>query len=177
MSSERRRYFRINDTVKLSYQVLDKHSHKTLDEDRFDLIAEQDRRMEVLIAELKHQHPKLIELIALLNQKFERIVDIDNTQPSALAYHARDVNISACGLSFSENDAIAIGSHLQLFLLLTSGQKLTLEGLVVDCHTGPKGGFVWRVDFLYLSEATQEQLIQHIVQRQSAQLSQRLTRN
>jgi c-di-GMP-binding flagellar brake protein YcgR len=174
MSSERRRYFRINDTVKLSYQILEKNSHKALEDDRFDLIAEQGRRMEVLIAELKHEHPKLIELIALLNQKFERIVDIENTQPTALAYHARDVNMSACGLSMSEDKAVAIGSHLQLFLVLNSGQKMTLEGLVVDCHRRQDNKFVWRVDFLYLSESTQEQLIQHIVQRQSTLLSQRM---
>ena len=54
-NAERRRYFRINDTVKLSYRVTHQPNMQTLD-DTFDLIAEQDRRMEILIAEQKHHY-------------------------------------------------------------------------------------------------------------------------
>jgi len=170
MSSERRRYFRINDTVKLSYKIVHSKQHNTED-DNFDLIAEQDRRMEVLIAEQKHLQPQLIELIALLNQKIERLIKVDRPNNTTLAYHARKVNMSACGLAFTEDYALDVGAHLRLFLVLDNANKMEVEGLLVDCHQSDDATFVWRVDFLNLREKAQETLIQHVVRRQSALLA------
>ncbi len=176
MEVERRRYFRINDTVKLSYRQLDKRG-KSLEDDNFDLIAEQDRRMETLISELKNENPKMIELIALLNQKLERLSPFEQHENTVLAYRAREVNMSACGLAFSEEIPVAIGSQLILYLVLANGLKLTLRGLVVGCqlereYTIEDGDrYNWRVDFINLTEKDQELLIQNVVQRQSVQLS------
>ena len=172
MSSERRRYFRINDTVKLSYQIVHSKQQSTAD-DTFELIADQDRRMEILIAEQKHVYPELIELIALLNQKIERLTQVDKTSKTTLAYHARKVNMSACGLAFAEDEALDVGAHLRLFLVLDDGEKMEVDGLLVDCHQGGDDDYIWRVDFLNLREASQEKLIQHVVRRQSALLAER----
>ena len=172
MSSERRRYFRINDTVKLSYQVVHSKQESSAD-DTFELIADQDRRMEILIAEQKHVHPELIELIALLNQKIERLTQVDKHSKTTLAYRARKVNMSACGLAFSEDSPLDIGAHLRLFLVLDDEEKLEVDGLLVDCHQGESDDFIWRVDFLNLREAVQEKLIQHVVRRQSTLLAER----
>ncbi|MDZ7922915.1 MAG: PilZ domain-containing protein [Marinagarivorans sp.] len=177
---ERRRYFRINDTVKLSYRQLDKRGNSLESSDHQDLIAEQDRRMEVLISELKTEHPKMIELIALLNQKLERLSPFEKHENTVLAYRAREVNMSACGLAFSEDDAVAIGSQLMLYLILANGQKMILKGLVIGCQLerdqapNENDRYNWRVDFINLTEKDQELLIQNIVQRQSAQLGQNI---
>lgn len=171
MASERRRYFRIDDTVQLHYQITRNASPTSTDDGHsFDFIIEQDRRMEVLIAELKHNHPELIELISLLNQKIERLTHADRSQDNTLAFHAREVNISACGLAFTENTEIAISSRLHLFLML-EGKQFELDGLVIDCHETDNGCYVWRVDFLSLNEQTQERLIQYIVKRQNTLLA------
>ena len=173
MSPERRRYFRIDDTVKLSYQVT-RHagSDAPTTDETFDLIAEQDRRMEVLIAELKHEYPDIIELISLLNLKFERLAHIEKSQKGTLTFRAREVNISACGLAFSEAEYIGVGSQLKLFLMLAE-EKMQIDGLVIDCSKRDDGIYVWRVDFLSLGAQEQEKLIQHIVQRQRSQLAKR----
>lgn len=176
MSAERRRYFRINDTVKLSYQKLDRRG-QPLEDECFLHMAEQDRRMEVLISELKEEQPKLIELIGLLNQKLERVTGLDRQQHTTLAYRARHVNMSACGLSFEENTPVAIGGNLALYLILATGQKLTLRGLVVGCQLkrdaeeAEDEQYIWRVDFVNVGEHDQELLIQNVVQRQCAQLA------
>ncbi|HEY7772644.1 MAG TPA: PilZ domain-containing protein [Marinagarivorans sp.] len=170
MSSERRRYFRINDTVKLSYKIVRSKQYNTED-DTFDLIADQDRRMEVLIAEQKHVHPELIELIALLNQKIERLLQVEKPHKTTLAYHARNVNMSACGLSFAEQSPLDVGAHLRLFLVLDNDAKMEVEGLLVDCQQGKDDNYIWRIDFLNLREKAQETLIQHVVRRQSALLA------
>ena len=175
MSPERRRYFRINDSIQLSYQIV-----KMLDSDgastepEFNLIAEQDRRMEVLIAELKHEHPQLIELISLLNQKFERLARLDKSADTSLAYMARDVNISACGLAFTENMPLALGTHLRLFLKLQEKKQLEVEGLLIGCEQHADNRHIWRVDFINLNNKKQEMLIQHLVRRQGAQLAEKL---
>mgnify|MGYP000713547609 CR=1 FL=1 len=187
-NAERRRYFRINDSVKLSYRILHQPGANN-SQQSFDLMAEQNRRMDELIAEQKHQHPEIIELIALLNQKIETLCQVDKASQTTLAHHARNVNISACGLAFSEQEPAAIGTSLQLFLVLDGDKKLELEGLVVGCHSACEAGsscahkhdqeashfqdYIWRVDFLHLNTQSEERLIQHIVRRQSTLLAQR----
>jgi c-di-GMP-binding flagellar brake protein YcgR len=119
----------------------------------------------------------MIELIALLNQKLERLSPFEKHEHTLLAYRAREVNMSACGLAFNEEDPVAIGSQLILYLVLANGHKLTLKGLVVGCQLEREqkpdedDRYNWRVDFINLTEKDQELLIQNVVQRQSAQLS------
>jgi c-di-GMP-binding flagellar brake protein YcgR len=173
MTAERRRYFRINDTVQLSYRVTYPQIIEGPADNTYDLIAEQDRRMEVLIAEQKHHQPALIELIALLNQKVERLAKANKTADDIFVYRARKINISACGLAFTENYPLAVGAQLQLFLIFENNTKMSIEGLLVDCQEDPEKQYIWRVDFLNLTSKNQEKLIQHVVQRQSTQLAAR----
>lgn len=195
-NAERRRYFRINDSVKLSYRILHQPGVKNSQES-FDLMAEQNKRMDALITDQKHQHPEIIELIALLNQKIESLCSVNKASQTMLAHHARNVNISACGLAFSEQEPTPVGTQLQLFLVLDDDKKLELEGLVIDCHltsdsphySHPKASashtkatvkssdnyddYTWRVDFLHLNTHNEELLIQHIVRRQSTLLAEK----
>lgn len=168
MHEERRRYFRINDTVDLSYRVT--FDPEGNDDPTFELIAEQDRRMEMLIAEQKHHHPELIELIALLNQKIERLTHLDKQSKTTIAFKARKVSLSACGLALEEHEPLALGAQLQLYLAVAPNIRLEIEGMLIDCQPAESGHFTWRIDFVHLTPATEERLIQHVVQRQSAQL-------
>lgn len=200
-TAERRRYFRINDTVKLSYCIVHPPGAKNTD-DSYDLIAEQDKRIDALIEHQKNHHPEMVELIGLLNQKIERLCQVDTSSKTTLAHYARNVNISACGLAFTEHYCAAVGTQLQLFLVLDDNKKLELEGLVIGCqmtsntrqvashiatsnntdntqkrsdqkeHSNNKY-YEWRVDFLHLSPGNQELLIQHIVRRQSTLLAEK----
>ncbi|WP_053980524.1 hypothetical protein [Marinagarivorans algicola] len=194
-TEERRRYFRINDTVKLSYCIVHPPG-ATQTDDSYDLMTEQNKRIDMLIEHQKNNHPEIVELIALLNQKIERLCQIDTSSHTTLAHYARNVNISACGLAFTEHYCAAVGTQLQLFLVLDDHKKLELEGLVIDCkmtsntreiasHTLPSNTanntqansdnkhYEWRVDFLHLSPSNQELLIQHIVRRQSTLLAEK----
>lgn len=185
-NDERRRYFRINDTVKLSYCISTKPGDCD-DYCGYDLTAEQDARIQRIITEQKHENPAIIELIDLLNQKIDHLAHGDKSPQTILAHQARNVSISACGLAFTEQEAIKIGTQLRLFLVLDSNKKIELEGLVIDCipqnnqentktNTNTKNLdtatlFKWRVDFLHVSSHNQELLIQHIVRRQSTLLA------
>ena len=173
MTEERRRYFRIDDTIQLSYQITRRPGNTThLDSKADTQVADQDQRIDTLVNELKGEYPKLIELITLLDQKSQRLFEHPHNQRKAPALDGRAVNISACGLAFVEDATIPISTQLLLFLMLDD-DKLEIDGLVIDCQHHGGGAFIWRVDFLNLSESTQEKLIQHIVRRQRLQLARR----
>ena len=68
MNEERRRFFRINETVGLSIHFLDESgepiSAANIDSDAqsIALISKQDERIERLLLDLQETHPKMAEL-------------------------------------------------------------------------------------------------------------------
>lgn len=180
MSKERRRYFRINETLGISYQMLgssgdDRASTGAPAANLLDMVAEQDARMEKLLVEVAQTQPKVAELVAAFNQKLERIVSqlaVENRLMDRIAEKVREANISACGIAFNNEESIAVDTRLRLELSLYPGDvKLNVLGRVVGCDaSSDRSGYYWRIEFYGMNEQIQEQLIQHIVKRQSVQL-------
>ena len=175
---ERRRYFRINETVGIAYHFLtgEENSPPTSGKapDALELVAAQDREIERLMIELSHESPTVARLIALFNQKLERIVNhltLESELLGRIAHRIKEANISACGIAFDNDEPVELGARLSLELTLyPSEQHVTCHGIVVDCQTTDEGSWYLRIDFYSMSEQTQETLIKHIVQCQSAQL-------
>lgn len=184
MDSERRRYFRINETVGLSVQLLDDDGAALKAQDSFapnalELVTKNDDRIEMLILELEDHNPKVAELMALLNQKVERVTNMLSMESHLLdriAHRVQEVNISACGLAFSHEDWIPEGSRIRVELTLYPEEtKVRSDGIVVSCEltADQPPSYFCRVDFLGMSASAQEELIQFVVQSQSAQLKAR----
>ena len=175
MTQEKRRFFRINETIGLRYKLLDKTSDPVDDAaaDVLELVSQQDEKIEKLLLELNDESPKVAELIRVFNQKLERIVGqlvMDSHLVGRIASRVREVNISACGIGFVCDDQVADGSRLELELeLFPDNNIIKTKGLLVACDR-TESGYFWRVDFYDMRQASQEALIQHIVRRQSAQL-------
>lgn len=178
MTKEKRRYFRINDIVGLTYRLLDSRVQQKGNPaaEIWDLMSEQDEKIEQLLREVSGESPKVAELVRAMNQKLERVVSqlvVESKLVGRLASRAREVNISACGAGFICDESVANGAALQLELQLYPGTtKVQTKGRVVGCEA-LGDGYYWRVDFYDITAAVQEELIQHIVQRQSAQLKER----
>ena len=179
MSKERRRYFRINETLGVSYQVMGAKEGGSKDSGRtanlFDRVSEQDDHIERLLVEVGATHPKVAELAAVLNQKLERIVGellVENRLVGRIAQRVKEANISACGIAFNNEESVVVGARLKMELSLFPGDiKLNIQGKVVGCDpTNDRASYYWRIEFYDVDGETQEQLIQHIVKRQSAQL-------
>lgn len=177
MTPEKRRFFRINDTVGLTYELLDaqeEHSEPGKGSvDLWSLMSEQDDKIERLLTEVAEQSPQVAELVRALNQKLERILGqlmMDNRMVQRLAGHNREVNLSACGVGFVNDRKAKAGTRLKLELeLLPDRQLVPVDGVVVGCDA-MRGGYYWRVNFCAIRPSVQEMLIQHVVKRQSAQL-------
>ncbi len=175
MKTDKRRYFRIHDCMGLSYHRLGRASNEDIPPpagDLLGLLTAQDEAIQQLL-KLSEGQPELARLASTLKHNQHRIntqLALDNDLMRRLAHRLRDVSISACGVAFASDAAIDAGTKLQLSLeLLPGDQTVRSKGTVVGCE--PIGsGFYWRVEFYDMHAVAQETLIQHIVQRQFAQL-------
>lgn len=175
MTTEKRRYFRINDTVGLTYRRLDRRSSKDVNStsDIWAVMGAQDENIEQLLREVAAESPKVAALVRALNQKLERVVGqlvMESKLVDRLANRAREVNISACGAGFICDEEVPNNTKLQLELQLLPGDiKVHTKARVIACEPHD-GEYFWRVEFYDITATVQEVLIQHIVQRQSALL-------
>lgn len=179
MNDERRRYFRINEMIGISYEKIDRHDVSS-GEDEYppnllELASLQDEKIEALLVELVESSPKVAELFSLMNQKLERLTSYLNVEGGLIkriANRVREANLSACGIAFHNHEFLPQGSRIRLEMTLFPSQDTILtDGIVVATDEQEESlGYYCRVDFYGMKTNTQERLIQYIVQSQSAQL-------
>lgn len=180
---ERRRYFRIEDTVGIDFEKISRveaqqREHEMQKTDYFtpDSLHTIERQLQVLIDKLRIQNPQFAEAVDLLNAKFNTLkqMNIEKNIAHGHKTNIRQVNISACGMSFDEEEQIDIGQklYLDLTLLPTDIHVFTL-GDVVGCHESKSTKSDWtiRVDFYGMSREDEELMVQHIVKRQGRLLA------
>ncbi|MCV6605564.1 MAG: PilZ domain-containing protein [Porticoccaceae bacterium] len=179
--TERRRYFRINDTIGLSYTLLDDAANDTTS-DALDVeitaahvLARIDRELNSLVNALWRENPTTAKVLGLLNRKIEVLTDeIIGEDREVIEHQQRDtkVNISGCGIAFNCDDRLPVGQALRLYITLKpANTHLMINGQVVACEANtdhPEHPFHLRINFTEEETAAQEALIQHIVQRQFA---------
>ena len=182
---ERRRFFRLDDSLKLSYRML------TAEEiaDQFEgevpkspiaALFGYDKRIEELVAHYRHHSPEMGEMLGLLNKKINSVIDLLAVESGILhrvAYSIHQVNVSACGIAFVSQEHFKVGSLLGLDMLLSpEEQHLSVLGKVIACEQLPcengsgedvkKKTYFMRVDYEKIRDIDQEVLIQHLVKRQ-----------
>lgn len=189
MSEERRRYFRIDDTIGVSFRKLgpeearafsDKNTHQS---GNFDYAAHFDNRIQTLLDACRVQNPIAAELLDLMNKKLNFVIrqlDVDTEMLQKIAYDLKQVNVSACGMAFTVDESLNQGDLLQLDILLQPAElHLVAMAEVVACEkrqelTEDSADHLFlRLNFIDMHPNDQELLIQHVVKRQSAQLKAR----
>lgn len=179
MSDERRRYFRINEMIGISYDRIDNHDSSSGQDEYppnlLELASLQDEKIEDLLLSLEDSNPKVAELLGLINQKLERLTSYLNVESpliKRIANRVREANLSACGIAFNNHEFLPEGSRIRLELTLYPSQDtIFTDGMVVGIdQQGNDSGYYCRIDFYGMKMSTQERLIQYIVQSQSAQL-------
>lgn len=183
---DRRRYFRINDWVGLSYRVIDEDELRAAAQgDNVQISSAQvietiDRELSDALNVLWQGNPAAANVIGLLNKKLDFIaaeLDVGYLGGELIKHANTRVNISACGMAFESDDRFDVGEVLELNLLLKPmNSNLKLKGCVNGCdrlNTDSGKPYLLRVDFLDTDTHVREELIQHIVRRQSMQLSEK----
>lgn len=183
MSDEKRNFFRIDDTIGLTYSTIEGDDEQpAADAEQGDfpltrLFAEIDRKFNRLANNLYHENPGLAEALGLLNQKISAIAARalqEENQPVG-PYREQKVNISASGIAFHSAEPIPAETRVRFSAALKpSNIVLNFTGRVICCE--PSSDFpalpYWiRISIDGDNATAQEQLIQHIVQKQGAQLA------
>lgn len=178
MQRDRRRYFRINDTLGVAYRILSAEEIQQSDSlserpvDARNIIAGFDNQIDQLLLQLRPKDPVVAELVEILNQKINSILDqlnLESDLVQRIAHKVQEVNISACGMAFVVEEDLPPGAVLSLdLLLLPANLHVFTRGIVIDSTAVESGeGFHARLEFSGMESQDQEVLIQHIVQRQS----------
>ncbi len=177
-TQERRRFFRINDSLKLSYRELsDEELEQQVEGDTpqnpLASLYTCDPRIAEIIEHINNTAPELSELAGLLNKKIDSVINLLAVESGIIhdvAYHMHEVNVSACGIGFQSDEPFAVGAVMSIDMILTpTDQHIVAVGKVVSCeaesNTESNAHYV-RVDFENISSVDQEMLIQHLVKRQ-----------
>jgi hypothetical protein len=189
--AERRNFFRIDDTVRLSLRVL---SADELEDclDRLDHglagnftvmsgIASITAETTLGLRRIEKRDPELAAYLRAIDRKIELIGRaLIAHEPELSAEQAVPVNLSAGGMCIGVDQGFAPGTPIETrMLLLPSLSGLVIYGNVVESspvaaeRTGGRFEHLTRIEFTHIREQDRELLIRHLLRRQSAQLRDR----
>ncbi|MFK7828932.1 MAG: PilZ domain-containing protein [Congregibacter sp.] len=186
--AERRKYYRINDVVMLRYEILNEtpgrentlSGESGLEVSTGTLLAELDRELNQTINIVWQDNPAVAKALGLLNRKVSVVAAqaLEYEQGDVQSYDDTMVSLSGCGIAFESREAVDDGERVRISVILRPSQiTLSIAGTVIGCEkrlTSPVMPYWVRVDFDD-DLMTQEQLIQHVVQKQGALLSESAT--
>ncbi len=184
VTDDRRRYFRINDNVILNYRVVDQasmelgviqlKSNRMGREHSQSALLGMETRLQELIMLIGRGSPHVAEALDLLNKKtslVERMLNAerDNIDDGTLQRPSSEVSLSAGGLSFDSDTALDDGEYLEVeLILLPEYTYIKAYGKVVSCSR-EEGQEPLRigVDIEYMREDDREEMIRHVLNRQT----------
>lgn len=176
--NEKRRYFRIEDSIGLALRSV--ASHKP-DLKLSDTETELDQELRLVETELNSlvntiwgEDPKIAKSIGLLNRKLEILSEkrtpagFQRTNNFDVRYHNLPVSLSASGLAFESDNSLPVDDRLELMLLLAPANvRVVVKGQVIESRVSEVDPSKYQIRIGFdLSPAEEEMLIQLIVQRQ-----------
>lgn len=184
VTEERRRFFRISDTITLTYRSVaeqDIATRKRLFEQEHESdfmimssLASITQQMSGLLHKIESSEPDIANYLKALDSKIDLL---GRAFLSRYYYDVADqpikaVNISASGISFNTAESFERGSFIELKLLLQpSFTGILIYGQVVSCEqsdlSDSDSNYTLRVDFTHISSSDQDVLIRHVIKRQS----------
>lgn len=183
--TEKRRYFRVNDTINLLHKVIDKNHVKVLSHVSDDVLSNcslasalevLNQEARLLAPRLERRDPDLFEYLKLLDTKINLIAQVLTSQSEQFSEHdTREVSLSATGLAFSNETPVQEGEVLELRMLLTSCMAVIVAyARVVHCKDisadNPERPYAVCVEYINMKEDDRELLIKHVVKKQLQQL-------
>ncbi len=172
-SQDRRRFFRITDTIGIHYQIVseDESSDFSIKPSNvFEQLDILDQTIENHLTQLSDSAPEIVSIIEALNEKFNVLLSTVELKTVASTVKQKEASISACGLAFPTDEAIASDTKMQLSIHLGEGSEIPVTAVVIDNHQQDDSTFYTRVEFEEINAKDRDMLIKHIMLRQSALL-------
>jgi hypothetical protein len=193
--ADRRSFFRIDDTVRLSLRPVPADElDQRLDELDHDLagnftvmssLAAITAQMTMGLRRIENRDPDLAAYLRAIDQKIEVIGRAFIAQePEAVSERAIPVNLSAGGMCVGVAEPFEVGAQLEIrMLLFPSFTGLMIYGSVIACEPASESAddqagltgyrHLARIEFTHIREQDRELLIRHLLRRQSDQLRER----
>ena len=186
MTTERRQYFRIQDTALVKYRII---QDDMLDIERRSVYLNQikfenaraalfglETSLQDVLDRARVADPLVAEALELINRKInllERVVSHEQSPSESgdfLEHEPREINLSGGGMAIKAERPIATGAHLAIDLvLLPANDPMRIFGSVVDCRE-TDGEHLISIAFEEIRQEDQDRLIQHVMRRQTSTL-------
>lgn len=176
---ERRDYFRILDTIGLSYSILADAGgiapgpQGEAEASLATLLTDIDIKFNQAENTLWSENPTIAQALGLLNRKISLLAS-HQLQQAGQAVDAHDeleASISGSGLAFPCAEEVPVGARLWVSIVLKpSNIELHFTATVVACEQlldYGAGNYWLRISIDETNRAAREQLVQHVVQKQS----------
>jgi hypothetical protein len=182
MSNERRRYFRIEDTISFTVSMIDPNELQSLIDNFWDYqpvctVGQQlNQQLEQQLADFKvieEKMPELARYLTVLRNQIENLTTQLLPEQTS-AHDTQKVNISGRGMSYISDQKLTTGGTVKLCLvLLSTGHGITIFAEVVSVEpvTGQAPVKVSKqyrtsLDFTHIYESDQALLIKRITAQQ-----------
>jgi len=187
MSSERREYFRIQDSVLIKYRVIQNDmQHDVQREVELNRVRIENARaalfgiesdFQQMCENLKRDQPSTVGVLQILNRKInllERVISTEVLMPApteSTQHQSKFISLSGGGLSVCAGNPLALNAKLVIdLILLPSHEPMRIFGRVVNCREIERGEYDIGIEFDEIRDQDRERLIQHVLHRQSEQL-------
>lgn len=182
---EKRRYFRVSDTISLLYKVVDDFNMEQLSHISDNVlencslaaaleVLNEDARM--LSPRLERRDPEMFEYLRIIDTKINLIVQALSRNSEEFSKHEKhEVSLSGSGLAFRNQYELAIGTVVELRMMLTSCLAVIVTyGRIVGCRDisleSPDQPFEISVEYINMKEEDREVLLKHVIKKQLQQL-------
>lgn len=188
IKDERREFFRIDDSIQVSYRVIPAAQIPSSIEEqlrageRFTVMTrlqEISQHLSAAMHRIEQRDTDIADYLKALDEKVNLLGRSFLTEERELLDQpSRKVNLSAGGLAMDITEQVEVGSMVEIkMLLLPSYAGLLAYGEVVGIEASEEGHpdypYHIRITFSLLRGADQEALIRHITRRQGEMLRQR----
>lgn len=189
IADERRDFFRIDDSLRISCQAIEKGAYPERlerwqggEERQFTIMSSLSSISQEMIGfmhRIEAKDPDVANYLKALDKKTDLLGQALLAQVANFSEQSlRTANLSGSGLSFANTEIVEPGTMLELkFLLMPDCRGLMVLAEVIGCSPmeNPPDGFdyVVRVKFAHIQESDRDLLIQHVTHRQSEDLKRR----
>jgi hypothetical protein len=187
LADDKRHYFRVNDSVNLSYRFIDEsqiNHHPTTSSNLLDncsLISALELINEeatIVHDKLEKIHSDFADYLKLLNIKIDLLAQavIKLSVPEEITENqTRNANISASGVGFDSRELLKVGQYLEIKMLLVHSTVVVVTyAKVVHCikNSNTAGDYLYfvGVDYVNLKETDRDLLSKHVAKKQLQQI-------
>lgn len=174
MTAERRRFFRIEDTIGLKTEVVPQqdvekklkqfreHQHQFSLRNEFNFELEQHRAD---LKKIKNRMPEVGRYLEVLKKQLDILTEKTLADKQSSIDEEVPVNLSAQGISFYSNEAVHPDDIVEMHLkLLPENETIVIFSKVINCikEDNEKGTYKIALDFEHIHDADREILAKHV---------------